>query len=309
MDSSRKSEVTKGVVLPLVALVLIFVLGVVTDEHAVLVAMMAAVPMFAAVFAPVALTGLVAVVTFLAGVVLSVLPTDVEEFNDSVIPLVGLIVFAAIAVLASRFRTVQAAAAPAPAPAERRKAMQFQLQTQADTDSMTGLLNRRGAIRALGPRNTDTERVVAFLDCDLFKEVNEQFGSDVGDEFLQAIAGRLRHSLPGHDTVARWDGDEFLLAVVADPASAQPALERVVSTINGHPIRTTAGPIPSTVSVGAALWAPGQELEDVISRAGRALYAAKSGGRGRIVVDSGDQPVRAGEVVLEDEDVTEADPA
>ncbi len=171
---------------------------------------------------------------------------------------------------------------------ERRKAAQFQLQTQADLDSMTGLLNRRGAIRALGSRNTEGERVVAFLDCDLFKSVNEQYGSDVGDEFLQAVAGRLRHRLPAHDTVARWDGDEFLLAISADGASARPALERLVAGINGTNIRTTAGPIPATVSVGAAVWAPGQELESVISRSGRALYAAKTGGRGQIVVDGED---------------------
>jgi diguanylate cyclase (GGDEF)-like protein len=176
---------------------------------------------------------------------------------------------------------------------ERRRPGQFQLQTQADLDSMTGLLNRRGAIRALGPRNADTERVVAFLDCDMFKTVNEQYGSDVGDEFLQAIAGRLRHRLPAHDTVARWDGDEFLLAIAADAQSARPALERLIAGINGTNIRTTAGPIPATVSVGAALWHPGQELEDVISRSGRALYAAKTGGRGRIVLDDGAEAAEA----------------
>ena len=88
--------------------------------------------------------------------------------------------------------------------------------------------------------------------------------------------------------MARWDGDEFLLAISADGSSARPALERLVAGINGTNIRTTAGPIPATVSVGAAVWAPGQELESVISRSGRALYAAKTGGRGKIVVDGED---------------------
>ena len=281
VDSSRRTEVTQGVVLPLVVLVVVFALGIATGEHAIYVSMMAAVPMLSAVFATIPFTGLVAVVTFIAGLILTFLQSDTSENN--VVPLVGLIAFAAIAVIASRFRVTELAAAPAPM--ERRKSMQFQLQTQADTDSMTGLLNRRGAIRALGPRNADTERVVAFLDCDLFKNVNEHYGSDVGDEFLQAIAGRLRHALPAHDTVARWDGDEFLMAIVANDDAARPALDRVVASINGHPIRTTVGPIPATVSVGAAQWAPGQELEDVISRAGKALYAAKAGGRGQVIVD------------------------
>lgn len=282
VDSSRRSEVTRGVVLPLVVLVVIFALGVVTGDHAVYLALMAAVPMMAAISVPTSLTLVVALITVASGVVLMLLPTD-DEQTGTLTALIGLILLALIAVVVGRFRSDPAA--PAPAPVERRKSVQFQLQTQADLDSMTGLLNRRGAIRALGPRNSDGERVVAFLDCDLFKSVNEQYGSDVGDEFLQAVAGRLRHRLPSHDTVARWDGDEFLLAIAADPATARPALERLVAGINGTNIRTTAGPIPTTVSVGAALWEPGQELEDVISRAGRALYAAKNGGRGRIIVD------------------------
>lgn len=282
VDSSRRSEVTRGVVLPLVVLVVIFALGVVTGDHAVYLALMAAVPMMAAIVVSTGLTLVVALITIASGVVLLLLPSD-DEQSTVLTALGGVVVLALIAIVIGRFRSAPASAAPAPM--ERRKSVQFQLQTQADLDSMTGLLNRRGAIRALGPRNTDGERVVAFLDCDLFKSVNEQYGSDVGDEFLQAVAGRLRHRLPSHDTVARWDGDEFLLAIAADPSTARPALERLVAGINGTNIRTTAGPIPTTVSVGAALWAPGQELEDVISRAGRALYAAKNGGRGRIIVD------------------------
>ena len=220
MDSSRKSEVTRGVVLPLVVLVVIFALGIVTGEHAVFIAMMAAVPMLAAVFASVPFVALVAVVTFAAGLVLD-LRAGRRGHRGQPRP----------DGRADRPRGDRGDREPVPrtrrrrrtsAPPERRKSVQFQLQTQADLDSMTGLLNRRGAIRALGSRNTEGERVVAFLDCDLFKSVNEQYGSDVGDEFLQAVAGRLRHRLPAHDTVARWDGDEFLLAISADGCLGPP---------------------------------------------------------------------------------------
>ena len=290
MDSSRTSEVTRGVVLPLIVLVVIFALGVVLGQDAVYIAMMSVVPMIAAVFTGPRLTAISAALALVSGLALAALPGD-EAFADSLIPLVALALFAVLAVVVSRSSKVIIETLPAPV--ERRKSAQFQLQTQADLDSMTGLLNRRGAIRTLGPRNTDKDRVVAFLDCDLFKSVNEQYGSDVGDEFLQAIAGRLRHRLPAHDTVARWDGDEFLLVIAADAASARPALERLVAGINGTNIRTTAGPVPATVSVGAALWSPGQELEDVISRSGRALYAAKNGGRGKIVVDGEGAPAGA----------------
>ena len=292
MDSNRTAEVTRGVVLPLIVLVVILALGVVTGQDSVYIALMSVVPVLAAVFSGPRLTAVVAIVAVFAGVALLAIPSD-EPVEDSYVPMGALVLFSVVAVVASRVNKV--VIEHVTAPVERRKSAQFQLQTQADLDSMTGLLNRRGAIRTLGARNTDSERVVAFLDCDLFKSVNEQYGSDVGDEFLQAIAGRLRHRLPAHDTVARWDGDEFLLVISADAQTSRPALERLVQGINGTNIRTTAGPVPATVSVGAALWMPGQDLENVISRAGRALYAAKNGGRGTIVVDGETGTVTAGE--------------
>ena len=179
---------------PLIILAVIFALGVVAEQRDVAVALMAAVPMLAAVFAAVSLHGSGRRgCPFVAGLVLTFLPGE-GELSDNVVPLVALIVLAAVAVIAGHYR--QHKRLSSPCPGGQGRVMQFQLQTQADTDSMTGLLNRRGAIRALGPRNTAGDRVVAFLDCDLFKNVNEQYGSDVGDEFLQAIAGRLRHALP-----------------------------------------------------------------------------------------------------------------
>ncbi len=274
-------------VLPLVVLVVIFALGIVTGEHAVFIAMMAVVPMMAAVSASVGLrrarrradprrrprpdvracrrgrrgqhrpAGRVWSCSPLIAVHREPIPRDRVAGRRGGRP--G----------AAEVRTV-----PAPDPGRPR------LDDRAAQPS-------RGHPSARVAKH-EGERVVAFLDCDLFKSVNEQYGSDVGDEFLQAVAGRLRHRLPAHDTVARWDGDEFLLAISADGASARPALERLVAGINGTNIRTTAGPIPATVSVGAAVWAPGQELESVISRSGRALYAAKTGGRGQIVVDGED---------------------
>ena len=286
MDDNRTAEVTRGVVVPLVLVVVVLALGIVTGDQLAYVAVLGAAPVLAAVFARVGLTLVVAVVTILAALALVMLAGD-DPWSDALIPLISVVAWGAIAVIASAMRaSMRDYDVPSAPSIERRKSGNFQLQTQADLDSMTGLLNRRGAIRALGQRNDGAERVIAFLDCDLFKSVNEEYGNDVGDEFLQAIAGRLRHRLPAHDTVARWDGDEFLLAIAADETSARPALERLVSGINGTNIRTTAGPVPATVSVGAAIWHPGQDLESVISRSGRALYAAKNGGRGSIVVDT-----------------------
>ena len=294
-SGSRKTQVTMGVVLPLVLLGLLIVLAVLGDDASAAVGLMAAVPVLAAVFATSSQTTLVAAATVIAALVVSLVPVP-DDIASILVPLVGVVAFAALAVVGSQARADRREAAPVTV--ERRKGIQFQLQTQADTDSLTGLLNRRGAIRSLGTRNDGDERVVAFIDCDWFKEVNLQYGDDVGDEFLQAISGRLRHGLPPLDTVARWDGDEFLVSIAAHEQSARPALERVMRSLSGHPIRTTVGPIASSVSIGAAAWAPGQELEQVIARAGRALYSAKSAGRGRIAVDGEDR----GPVTVSDPD-------
>ena len=301
MDDSRTAEVTRGVIVPLVLVVIILALGIVTGDQLVYVAVLGAAPVLAAVFARVGLTVVVAVVTALAALALVVLAGD-DPWSDATIPLISVAAWAVIAVIASAIKgpsVIGYSGPTSPSVERRRKTGSLQLQTQADLDSMTGLLNRRGAIRTLGQRNDGTERVIALLDCDLFKSVNEEYGNDVGDEFLQAIAGRLRHRLPPHDTVARWDGDEFLLAIAADESSARPALDRLVSGINGTNIRTTAGPIPATVSVGAAIWHPGEDLESVISRSGRALYTAKNGGRGSIVVDTEETPAPPSDAVPE----------
>jgi diguanylate cyclase (GGDEF)-like protein len=289
VESVRRTfNVTWGVVLPLIGLVALGVLGLTVGPAAVYIAMMAAVPMMSAGFARMPITAVVAALTVVAGFVVAFVATDGLEASKW--SLVGVVVLSAVAVVASLVRGGHAAAAE---PSERRKGVQFQLQTQAETDAMTGLLNRRGAIRALGAKNGDTERVVAFVDCDLFKGINDQFGNEVGDEYLQAVAGRLRHNLPPLDTVARWDGDEFLVVIAADAATAGPPLARIAATINSHPIRTTAGPIPGSVSIGAAVWGVGQELEDVIARSGGALYQAKAAGRSQVVVDDGSVARRA----------------
>ena len=281
-SSHRPAGAWLASVAPFVALVAIAAFAYITGQEDVYIAMLAVVPMLAATLTTLTMTAIVAVLTLGTALGLAYLPAR-DDISTAVPSLIGVAVFGVLAVLACHFRP--STSGRSTARSDQRPGPQPAMQASADTDAMTGLLNRRGAIRAMGPRNESSERVVAFMDCDLFKNVNDHYGTDVGDEFLQAIAGRLRHALPAHDTVARWDGDEFLVVVSADAANAQPALQRVMKSISSHPIRTTAGPIPASVSVGAAVWLPGQSLEDVIAGAGASLQAAKSGGRGAIVLE------------------------
>lgn len=283
MDTSGRNGL--GVlVLALLLVAGLFALGAVGIEPAVSIALMAAVPLLAAVFLSVSRTVLIAVVAVLAAVALAWL-AGAGDLTAFWLPVAGVVVGGLAAVLSARMRpSIQASAGPVATPATAVS------KAGGEVDAMTGLLSRAGAVRALADHEED-ERLLAFLDCDLFRQVNEDYGTEVGDEFLQAIAGRLRHSLPARDTVARWEADEFLVVLTADASAAMPALQRLADSISGHPVRTAAGPIEASVSVGAASWRPGQSLEDVIARASRALRSAKAVSRGQVVLDGGEEPV------------------
>jgi len=283
VGSTRRGS-APALLLAVLALAGLVALGYFGDSPTVAVALLATVPLFAAIFLGPLGTTFVAVLSVVAALVVMWLKSD-GDITGYVLPLIGVGVASVVALGSSAIKGRQVAAQSAAASASAAGP-----QASQDIDAMTGLLNRGGAIRALGSRNLGDPRVISFIDCDAFHLVNEGHGRDVGDEFLQAIAGRLRHSLPARDTVARWGDDEFLIVLTTDPKAAVPALERVVGSINGHPIRTAAGSIESTMSAGAAAWEPGQELEDVIARAARALGVAKNSGPGRVVLDPGAGP-------------------
>lgn len=90
------------------------------------------------------------------------------------------------------------------------------VEREALTDPLTGTANRRMLERALELRSYEHKRydrgyAVVFVDVDDFKQFNERYGHDVGDEVLRIVADTLRHSSRSSDTAGRWGGDEFLL--------------------------------------------------------------------------------------------------
>ncbi|MFW6350342.1 MAG: diguanylate cyclase [Thiohalospira sp.] len=158
----------------------------------------------------------------------------------------------------------------------------------AKIDYLTGLLNRRefeaqaGQLLAVAERYQH-ELVLVMGDIDHFKAVNDDLGHLVGDTVLQGVAEVLRSELREADLAGRWGGEEFVLVLPETSADeAHPLVERLRHAIAGRklaPDRTV------TMSFGLAAAGPGDSLLALQTRADKALYRAKRGGRNRVERD------------------------
>jgi diguanylate cyclase (GGDEF)-like protein len=165
-----------------------------------------------------------------------------------------------------------------------------ELQNMADFDPLTGLLNRRGFARRMKrhrPRSGGPARVgMLCMDLDHFKTINDVHGHGAGDDVLRRIGQLLRDNTRPNDTPVRQGGEEFAMIVEASSDDELRALaERHRAAIEREPFSTRVGPIPVTISIGAALSVNAVEtLEEIGERADQALLAAKREGRNRVVV-------------------------
>ena len=163
--------------------------------------------------------------------------------------------------------------------------------TRAQRDALTGCLNRRafGALyRREGDRSRRLTRPVSllFFDIDRFKQLNDRFGHEVGDEVLDLLCRRVSGALREHDVLFRWGGEEFvvLLPHTRAPEAAAVA-ERIRRAVTDDPLaqHPNTDPIELTISIGCATAEPAPELpDDLLHRADSACYRAKALGRNRV---------------------------
>ncbi len=164
----------------------------------------------------------------------------------------------------------------------------------ATTDTLTGLLNRRAFLDwgrrevARSSRYQDALSVI-LLDVDHFKLINDKRGHAVGDTVLARVARLLSESVRSCDVVARWGGEEFVVALPSTPvAGATVVAERIrealaaAEIIDPNHIR-----VPVTASFGVAELLPKESLETLVDRSDRAMYGAKSAGRNRVFSTTG----------------------
>ncbi len=164
----------------------------------------------------------------------------------------------------------------------------------AVTDQLTGLYNRRylaSHLSGMFDRAFWTGRPLSLmiLDIDHFKAINDTHGHDIGDKVIQEIAERIRNSVRGIDLACRYGGEEFLVAMPdTDRHYAGVVAERLRQEIADHRVTLNSGrdEIGVTVSIGIASTEDGPKDDTgqkLIKRADEALYAAKTGGRNRVI--------------------------
>lgn len=170
---------------------------------------------------------------------------------------------------------------------EMIKARQEALQ-----DGLTGLMNRKGFDVALHDclqqHIVDTGLIIA--DIDYFKKVNDSYGHLFGDKVIQAVASIFKTVAGNSYTAARYGGEEFVLLLpntqletareIAEQIRHKVAAINIKNTITQHMISNI------TISLGVAAYQPGEQPEDLFSRADQALYTAKANGRNRVTLSS-----------------------
>ncbi|MGY1849635.1 GGDEF domain-containing protein [Blastococcus sp. SYSU DS1021] len=161
------------------------------------------------------------------------------------------------------------------------RAREARLHEQTRTDLLTGVANRGALFDVLGLRLQTGGCGLLFCDLDDFKTVNDEYGHGVGDRLLVEAATRLVEVAGAEHLVARFGGDEFVIVCPAGNEATLADLARRVVIRLGAPFPGPDGPLRIGVSVGAAIGRPGEPADDVVARADRAMYGAKSSQRRR----------------------------
>lgn len=203
-----------------------------------------------------------------------------EELLRSASPILGVALLAAVVGSVLLFRTT-------------RRAVKKLLLSEAEAkhlslhDPLTGLANRTLFTDRLVHAHALLRRKpgllgVLCIDLDRFKEVNDSYGHDAGDQLIREVARRLKTICRDTDTICRLGGDEFaIIQPDTTPAGAAALAQRVVEGLSGE-VDLTIGRAELSCSVGVAVVSDAEQGQaELLRQADVALYRAKEGGRGR----------------------------
>jgi diguanylate cyclase (GGDEF)-like protein/PAS domain S-box-containing protein len=174
----------------------------------------------------------------------------------------------------------------------KRKELEQNLQTLAITDGLTKLYNRLYFTAKLDEEFQRSERYstplsLMLLDIDRFKTINDTYGHQAGDAYLQALALLVSDSIRLVDIAARYGGEELTIILPhADSEAAVTLAERLKSLVEAFKLSYAGHTISTTISIGVATHLPGsaKTTDEFLTEVDQALYAAKRGGRNRVVL-------------------------
>lgn len=184
------------------------------------------------------------------------------------------------------------------------------LKRLAYHDPLTGLPNRNlfqdRLTRSLARAGRNGSQVaLLFLDLDLFKKVNDTLGHQVGDQLLRAVAERLQTSTRAVDTIARFGGDEFTIAIedVTEIKQVARIAQKIINSL-GPPFSVGGHLCYVSASIGISLYTScDDDLESMLKRADIAMYAAKESGRNSFQFYSQKMDAQAHELLLLENDL------
>ena len=170
---------------------------------------------------------------------------------------------------------------------QREKISQL-LEETARTDFLTKLINRRAMHHFLQNEMARVERTgggfsLVLVDIDFFKNINDQFGHNIGDEVLIALSRAFESSVREQDMVSRWGGEEFLILLPStSQADAVEQAERLRQLLDSDALQIECYPHRVTASFGVCEFVAGMGLEFLLKQADVALYQAKALGRNQV---------------------------
>jgi len=158
-----------------------------------------------------------------------------------------------------------------------------QLEGLALTDELTGLLNRRGFMLsfqrelAVARRDDNATGVLIMVDLDGFKTINDMWGHNVGDDYLQAVAHSLLSTVRSSDVVARLGGDEFVILFTRmDEETGRQRLARLEKNFNTRIMQFGDNTLPLRASFGLSTYSGMDQSEAILAAADHKLYANKA---------------------------------
>jgi diguanylate cyclase (GGDEF)-like protein len=167
-----------------------------------------------------------------------------------------------------------------------------ELRQSVFTDPLTGIGNRRyleegiHAAKGAVDRGTSTAGLI-FIDLDNFKQINDTYGHEVGDQILLMVVRTLKYNLRSTDMLGRWGGDEFI-AIIRDAqelGTLQDIAKKLHTMVEKSRLDLETTRLSITVSIGAILLNADETSEDSFRRVDQLMYKSKQAGRNQITVE------------------------